>query len=87
MTDYSVTWSYRKKVTTETVEADSPGGAVAKLARNVARRLGARRQSIEILGVAAETPATNHARRVLAHQQALRELAASDRKPPKRVTK
>jgi ribosomal protein L20A (L18A) len=92
MSTYNVTWSYRKKVTTESVEATSPGVAVVKLVRAVASRINARRQSIEILKVqpAPKEREGDHRSRVLTHQERiaaeLKALAESPRRPPRRVT-
>lgn len=87
MSIYSITWSYRKKVTTETVEATSRRAAAAQLVRNVVQRSSARRQSVEILKVEEVAAGNDRQARILADQKALRELAASRRKPPKRVTR
>lgn len=83
MSTFNVTWSYRRKVTTESVEATSRRAAAAQLVRTVVKRLGARRQSVEVLKV----EDVDARARILEEQKALRELAASRRKPPKRVTR
>jgi ribosomal protein L20A (L18A) len=91
MSAYLITWKYRAKAATESVDATSPGTAVVNLVRDLAKRLNARRRSIEIVSVRLEaevTAETAHAHRVLAHQEAvLKKLAESPRKPPRRVTR
>lgn len=90
MSTYAVTWSYRRKRTTENIEARSSAAAAEKLTRAVAKRLGARRRSIAIIMVidVAGMKKAAHVCRMLAHQTAeLAKLAKSERKPPKRVTR